>query len=546
HTLPVPQAYARKLKRLAAECMLGWVRRFGSAYRRLGLAFRYLKYSAKIDFSQASASRQGERAVERAQEGRERNRERYMQWSWDSVLADVQMHRQDIDESLTVLDSCFAILVPGVAGIDDEVDSANTEKDNDEFEAMLDVEPQASGKNDDDSDSDLDQILAVMSRNRHGISVDLNPDRLVDAEESPDSSVVYSTIREHLKPTMKVFKPQIDVWLDKLSRIDPALDPEIRPLIESVRGLQRRIEALGPKCRDLHIDTSFLDSNGESESEDEFEDATDIVKRYQRSKGARPGGIAKQGPKENPIFALQHEPELENDPTFVRPRQTAQRPRQSTANTEKSEVEKQLLKTAPVVEFGQDLMYWDKNTVDANVTGLEIRHRFLGSAREQAVLKGDAVDKLRKRTLLYSDVAQNISKRPVIKECRAPLRNGKLCRRRDLVACPYHGKVVPRDEHGNCVGQGAEEAEEAEDAKEIEEPVPEEPATSTVATAARLEDVHWKDLAPLVSQQHPVAAGTGRRLRKRKEPAAPSALVDLRKAKGSSANRIRKILKRGF
>lgn len=33
-------------------------------------------------------------------------------------------------------------------------------------------------------------------------------------------------------------------------------------------------------------------------------------------------------------------------------------------------------------------------------------------------------------------------------QCRALLPSGRLCPRRDLVNCPFHGKIVPRDEEG--------------------------------------------------------------------------------------------------
>ena len=33
-------------------------------------------------------------------------------------------------------------------------------------------------------------------------------------------------------------------------------------------------------------------------------------------------------------------------------------------------------------------------------------------------------------------------------ECRVKLENGKLCPRRDKVKCPFHGKIIPRDEFG--------------------------------------------------------------------------------------------------
>ena len=35
-----------------------------------------------------------------------------------------------------------------------------------------------------------------------------------------------------------------------------------------------------------------------------------------------------------------------------------------------------------------------------------------------------------------------------IQPCRAPLKNGHLCPRKDMIRCPFHGIIIPRDEHG--------------------------------------------------------------------------------------------------
>ena len=42
---------------------------------------------------------------------------------------------------------------------------------------------------------------------------------------------------------------------------------------------------------------------------------------------------------------------------------------------------------------------------------------------------------------------------PVVWQCRAPMKNGKLCPRMDRVKCPLHGKVVARDETGRIVNE---------------------------------------------------------------------------------------------
>ena len=40
---------------------------------------------------------------------------------------------------------------------------------------------------------------------------------------------------------------------------------------------------------------------------------------------------------------------------------------------------------------------------------------------------------------------------PILHICRAKLPNGKLCPRKDRTTCPFHGKIVERDNEGNEV-----------------------------------------------------------------------------------------------
>ncbi|XP_059470647.1 UV-stimulated scaffold protein A-like isoform X2 [Neocloeon triangulifer] len=49
---------------------------------------------------------------------------------------------------------------------------------------------------------------------------------------------------------------------------------------------------------------------------------------------------------------------------------------------------------------------------------------------------------------------------PVKWACRAPLPNGSLCPRKDRVKCPFHGKILPRDDQGRCTREEDAKAEE--------------------------------------------------------------------------------------
>ncbi|KAJ2877264.1 hypothetical protein H4R27_006259, partial [Coemansia aciculifera] len=237
-------------------------------------------------------------------------------------------------------------------------------------------------------------------------------------------------------------------------------------------------------------------------------------------------------------------PGLESDPTYIRPELLRKLQPQSQATqqvgagdtTRSNSIEDRLRQTAPVVEYGPDLMYWGQDTVDANTSGLEIRHRFLGSAREEATLSGKATDSLRKRAVYYSDVmagANGIQSdgRREIKACRAPLKGGRLCPRRDLLKCPLHGPVIDRDETGRP--QGGFIAEDSPP------PADSTPRQSTVATAETVNELEWRDWEALVNQRNPPPSSQ-QKAKKKKEPPAKSALVDIRKNKPSNINRLRK------
>ncbi|KAI8321350.1 hypothetical protein GQ54DRAFT_311887 [Martensiomyces pterosporus] len=556
--LPLPRGHARRLKQLATECVYAWVQKFGRAYQRLVLAFRYLKHCAKIDFTSAAAKyrRSDPERIQQAHEAREENRREYMVRSLVSVRADMALRQPEMDATLSVLHQCFSILVPSVDGLfDSEADAVSTEI------------PDACNRDGNmESDDDIDDVLAVMAANRYGVEVDLNPDGILDAEETSDNKAVYDAIRDNMRLVVRRNVPRAELWLAKLSHIDSSIDPDVKRLAEAAESLNRQMSDAQLKCRDLKLDLSILDNNGGSDdgSDGEFEDVPELARFRDRRRDALfdKRGYPAGSRKRNAVFALQDEEAMKDDPTYVKPRLVRKaRPaagkdaeRRSATNS----VEDKLRETAPVVDFGPDLLYWDQDVVDANTTGLEIRHRFLGSARDDAAISGEAVDSLKRRAVYYNAAQAHASgssnsqesDRPCIRACRAPMKNGKLCTRRDLVACPYHGPVVPRDEQGRpqtADGQVQEipdaRADVSENASTEVQNAASSAQPSTVATAESVGDLDWRDLESLVSQRHQLPQVQTRAQRKRKGSSESSALIDIRKQKTSSYSRLRRIIR---
>lgn len=66
---------------------------------------------------------------------------------------------------------------------------------------------------------------------------------------------------------------------------------------------------------------------------------------------------------------------------------------------------------------------------------------------------------------LQDEAKSSSSHTPSGKSCRAPLASGRLCPRRDLLKCPFHGPIVDRDEAGLAVHEEDRLREERERAK---------------------------------------------------------------------------------
>ena len=169
----------------------------------------------------------------------------------------------------------------------------------------------------------------------------------------------------------------------------------------------------------------------------------------------------------------------------------------STSCPEDSEKRKKLLEQAPVVPFDVDLLFWNDPTGGApSVIKHDSIHRFYGSkdnADEEFV--PDAVKgQVRKRFMTFAGKFE-----PVKWSCRAPLPSGKLCPRRDRLKCPFHGKIIPRDESGKPAAQ--QESDVPDEAPD--------PASGAIAA----NEPNWREIQPEIEAATGLNLG-GRRKRK--------------------------------
>ncbi|KAJ8783499.1 hypothetical protein J1605_009204 [Eschrichtius robustus] len=100
---------------------------------------------------------------------------------------------------------------------------------------------------------------------------------------------------------------------------------------------------------------------------------------------------------------------------------------------------------APVVPFGVDLCYWGREEPMAGkILKSDSEHRFWKPREVDAEVESAAVsESLRSRQITFAGRFE-----PVQHRCRAPRPDGRLCERQDRLKCPFHGKIIPRDDTG--------------------------------------------------------------------------------------------------
>lgn len=92
-----------------------------------------------------------------------------------------------------------------------------------------------------------------------------------------------------------------------------------------------------------------------------------------------------------------------------------------------------------------DLCYWGQEKLTAGkILKSDSQHRFWKPSEvEEEVDSAHVSEMLHSRHITFAGKFE-----PVPHQCRALRPNGKLCERQDRLKCPFHGKIIPRDDKG--------------------------------------------------------------------------------------------------
>ena len=111
-----------------------------------------------------------------------------------------------------------------------------------------------------------------------------------------------------------------------------------------------------------------------------------------------------------------------------------------------NERKRKLLAKAPILPYDTDLRFWGQSKLDVTpVSKSDSLHRFWTPKEfDEEFIPSGLEESLRSRAITFVGKFEKVKWK-----CRAPLPNGKLCERQDRLKCPFHGKIIPRNQQGD-------------------------------------------------------------------------------------------------
>ncbi|KAI8925562.1 hypothetical protein BC831DRAFT_401059 [Entophlyctis helioformis] len=427
--LPPPREWSHRLVRLAAACIAKWHAQFGSMYGQLLVAMQTAQPAVARIASGDAASTAADGAQtstdtaplsrESRTHGLRLEKYRKLRDGFESLSADVAANLTQL-ASIIRLSAALDILVPNLEiqqGTDPHTQNQQQQRQ----------QPAMYGE------MVREYALGNVS---YSLSISVPKSGLV--QETPDTQPLFDSIRESVALMDKSHARLVAQWIDTVAKAD---DPDrrshesfLKRLIDMKRGMT---EALA-KAREL------LKTSPTADKEPKI-----TVELDETVKGMHENNEEEEEEEEeeDEVF-VDVEPDATGPPVEPRPVPAAEQPDADRATETEEYIlapnpdEADLLAVAPVVPYGADLDFWDRDEVFfhevSSHAGLEFHHRFLGDGPSDRLLSEDAIKALRKRRVYAS-----VSGPETIMACRAPLRSGKLCMRRDLVRCPVHGPIIP-------------------------------------------------------------------------------------------------------
>lgn len=330
-------------------------------------------------------------------------------------------------------------------------------------------------------DDDYETFVRNHGLISHKYALDLELSTDIKVHENEDNTAVINSVADAHKLVRNKFLPSVQSWIQLFTRAG-INDDRLRCAID----LKNRLEAALRKYKEMNI--SFKerkrkvmkasdDGDDDDDDEDDFVEVPEkegyephipdhLRKEYglePQSPPKAPARKAPAGPTPLSSCARLNRNEDELDPTcaaatlkLIRDKLPKLTPPQASesATTEPAALEEPDSKRrkleeerakAPLMPFGLDLHYWGQDQPSAGkILKFTSEHRFWAPSEvEEEVENKEITEMLKTRYITFAGKFE-----PVKHKCRAPMPDGSLCERQDRIKCPFHGKIIPRDECG--------------------------------------------------------------------------------------------------
>lgn len=408
--LPNPPAVASVLRSKAIEFLEKWNASFGIHYRQLRLGFEYLKNTLRFQFPnlQANAARIQQERRERETRTKEilANKFETLKASYSSIKDEIQLTIDEIGECLEIIST----------------------KDENMPLAPLDDEEMEEFRN-----SELRQIR--LDSLKEGEKV----------QEDSDNKVVFDALRELYKLLLTKHMVTVQEWISVLIRVEVADNRFRDSVLKEFIDIRNCIKTVKKKCEES---VCALVNTINHNEEDIWEEGT--IASFDNGNSDPPieqtANSSILSPREDAVKEAS-----ECSKKGSQKRNKASKGNEKivceSSGTASDPLKNKLLAEAPVMQWGSFLDNWGSNRdFLANQRGLELEGHW-GRVDYDAVIPAEKIAELNVQATLYKE-------EPIeIQQCRAPLKKGGFCQRRDLKVCPFHGPIVPRDDQGKPINE---------------------------------------------------------------------------------------------
>uniref|UniRef100_A0A8C5Z6D7 UV-stimulated scaffold protein A n=1 Tax=Marmota marmota marmota TaxID=9994 RepID=A0A8C5Z6D7_MARMA len=508
--LPPPREAAQRLRQAALRAVEGWNERFGEAYKKLALGYHFLKHTKKVDFQDVNgrtlAERQQEEQKQRHLDRIYRERAKQAEREMEEMSAEVGCCLTEVENCFRLLvpldfDPCPEASFldegpPGSLSSDWEVPHWSSTPDAPDEPCCskdlpasayhpgatgagegppqaatgdpLEDEEQPCCSNQDECSREQFVRSHGLGSHKYSLDVELPLDGL-KVQENDDNLAVLHAARDAIKLIQNKFLPAVCSWVQRFTRAGTH-GGHLRCAID----LKAKLELALRKYEELHVQPEWgprskTEAPGDEEDEDDDEDFVEVPEKegYEPHIPAHLRAEYGLEPKA-PLQALEKDAaaqgsqarkrtrrdEEASDPTSAaaqlwRPHDCLPPVLPSSVRAPLGPEEAQKLAEerarAPVVPFGVDLCYWgQEQPVTGKILRSESQHRFWKPREvEEEVDSADVPAVFQSRRITFAGKFE-----PVQHRCRALRPDGRLCARQDRLKCPFHGRIIPRDDEG--------------------------------------------------------------------------------------------------